>query len=308
MIRNQGFENSLRCLQHPLSLLSIALLLLNDHVFKVVSPSWLTGKLSDFAGLFFFPFIVASISSLFLTKFNIKSRQLGQIAFGCVAIWFILIKTFQPINYLTSQFSSYVIGSPTYFTLDWTDLVGLSVILPAWKLWNQTRKWQPKKIAYIALSIGIFASIATSPRAYEVTTVTNLEYYNGVVFAADRDGWGENSYPVAKSLDGGVTWEPANDINNIEEKGLPIKHCGHINPAICYQITTSGRIQELKVFNEEDTWMNVSGLESIHVYDLILFEWQDKEYIIVAIGEYGTWRRELPNGKWDEISVLYANK
>ena len=31
MERNQGFENSLGCLQHPLSLISIALPLLNDH-------------------------------------------------------------------------------------------------------------------------------------------------------------------------------------------------------------------------------------------------------------------------------------
>ena len=59
--KNPAFENSLACLQHPLTLLSIAILLLNDHVLKVVSPSWLTGKLSDFAGLFFFPIIVNGV-------------------------------------------------------------------------------------------------------------------------------------------------------------------------------------------------------------------------------------------------------
>src|SRR5688572_32934102 len=107
MGRNQGFENSLRCLQHPLSLLSIAVLLLNDHVFKTISPSWITGKLSDFAGLFFFPFIVAVILSALLSKFRIRPKPLGQIIFSFVAIWFCLIKAFPPINGITSSLASF---------------------------------------------------------------------------------------------------------------------------------------------------------------------------------------------------------
>ncbi len=58
-IKNEIARNSLRCLQHPATWLSIALLLVNDHVLKVLYPSWITGKLSDFAGLFFFPFLLA---------------------------------------------------------------------------------------------------------------------------------------------------------------------------------------------------------------------------------------------------------
>jgi hypothetical protein len=39
---------SFRSLKHPLTLASIGLLLLNDHVLKTATPSALTGKLSDF--------------------------------------------------------------------------------------------------------------------------------------------------------------------------------------------------------------------------------------------------------------------
>ena len=43
---------------HPWSLMSIAVLFINDQYLKYAYTSWLTGKLSDFAGLVFFPLIV----------------------------------------------------------------------------------------------------------------------------------------------------------------------------------------------------------------------------------------------------------
>jgi hypothetical protein len=48
---------SIGCLSSPSALLAIAVLLVNDHVLKVLAPSWLTGKLSDVAGLFFAPYL-----------------------------------------------------------------------------------------------------------------------------------------------------------------------------------------------------------------------------------------------------------
>jgi hypothetical protein len=45
-------------LLHPLSLLSIGVLLLNDHLLKQMMPGWITGKLSDIAGLVFFPLLL----------------------------------------------------------------------------------------------------------------------------------------------------------------------------------------------------------------------------------------------------------
>ena len=47
-------------LLHPLSLLALVLLLLNDHVLKAAWPSLLTGKLSDVAGLVVFPLVVVA--------------------------------------------------------------------------------------------------------------------------------------------------------------------------------------------------------------------------------------------------------
>ncbi|WP_394827797.1 hypothetical protein [Pendulispora albinea] len=51
-------------LAHPWIVGSIALLWINDHVLKVHWPSALTGKLSDAAGLVFFPVVLLALLSL----------------------------------------------------------------------------------------------------------------------------------------------------------------------------------------------------------------------------------------------------
>ena len=45
-------------LLHPLALAAIAVLVANDHWWKLRYPGWWTGKLSDVAGLAFFPLLV----------------------------------------------------------------------------------------------------------------------------------------------------------------------------------------------------------------------------------------------------------
>jgi hypothetical protein len=46
-----GAERTLAWLGHPVTLLSLVLLLVNDHLLKDAYPGLATGKLSDLAGL-----------------------------------------------------------------------------------------------------------------------------------------------------------------------------------------------------------------------------------------------------------------
>lgn len=48
----------------PSVLIAVSILLVNDHVLKIVEPSWITGKLSDATGLYAAPFMTAAIASL----------------------------------------------------------------------------------------------------------------------------------------------------------------------------------------------------------------------------------------------------
>ncbi|MEI7887674.1 MAG: hypothetical protein WCJ04_09790 [Actinomycetes bacterium] len=50
---------------HPIALVALVMVILNDQVLKVRYPSAFTGKLSDFAGLIYFPlFAVATFEAL----------------------------------------------------------------------------------------------------------------------------------------------------------------------------------------------------------------------------------------------------
>lgn len=302
-INNKNLQNSLRCLQHPLTLLSITILLFNDHVLKVVYPSWITGKLSDFAGLFFFPFIVSVILSISLSKFSISKIIIGKISFGLVILWFFLLKAVPLANTLTTDLASFLLGYRTIFIVDPTDLIALLATIPAYIIWKQSTQNKPIYTAYISFIFASLAVIATSPPYPTVYKVTNLEYYQeGIVYAADIDDWKDMYYPVAISIDGGLTWEESETIYNIEQKSLPIKHCGHNYPEICYQITRLGRLKEYLSNNELE---NIDSVKT-KVFDMIMFDWDGKEYVIVAVGEYGIYRRELPHGKWINIPVLAA--
>ncbi len=57
-----------RPLLHPLVLGSLLVLVVNDHVLKRVHPSFLTGKLSDIAGVFLLPFVFVAAFELFASK------------------------------------------------------------------------------------------------------------------------------------------------------------------------------------------------------------------------------------------------
>ena len=65
---------------HPWTIGSIVLLFINDQYLKYAFTSWLTGKLSDFAGLVFFPILFEPL---------VKSRKWSVIITG---IGFALVK------------------------------------------------------------------------------------------------------------------------------------------------------------------------------------------------------------------------
>ncbi len=212
-------ETSLRCLTHPLSWLAGAILLCNDHLFKALAPSWFTGKLSDFAGLFFFPFVLAALLSLPLAWLRVSPRRVGGLAIVITGVCFAMIKTVPVINLLTGEVFSRAIGYPTAFALDPTDLLALSMLWPAWRLWIQPGQVQVvrKRVGWVALVIGAAASIASQPApvpigivglglapSNDAATVSNsLVAYAGYRSACDSCYTPAERY---ESLDGGLTW------------------------------------------------------------------------------------------------------
>jgi hypothetical protein len=210
---------TLRCLKYPATLLSIGLLLANDHWLKASFPSWWTGKLSDFAGLFFFPFLIAPLLGLLLDRKSFSPRMIGRLAFALTGIWFTLLKTLPLANAATRALLGAVLGHAVQIVLDHTDLIALPVLVPAWLLWmyeTQARKDKPGKRGWLALALGVLATAATSP-APPLYSVQRLEAEGGKLYAfgsaSSLDSSGSynrttGDLPLAISTDGGRTWTP----------------------------------------------------------------------------------------------------
>jgi hypothetical protein len=118
---------------HPLPLMAVGMMAVNDHILKSAYPSLLTGKLSDFLGLFFFPLLLCSLICLMrnfvlpprpLTPWFINSRLL-LICISISSLIFIGLKTSSWIREDLTQIF-WRLGMPIQISDDKTDLWALS--------------------------------------------------------------------------------------------------------------------------------------------------------------------------------------
>lgn len=81
-------------LLHPLVVTAVALLALNDHWGKAAVPGWVTGKLSDVAGLAFFPLLLQAGWEV-ARRARPSTRALAG-AVAATALVFTLVKVWPP--------------------------------------------------------------------------------------------------------------------------------------------------------------------------------------------------------------------
>jgi hypothetical protein len=194
----QSLDRSLRALGHPLTLASIALLLLNDHLLKLAYPSVLTGKLSDFAGLFFFPYLLAALfglAGLGLARlpFAAGVRRRARVgtpwapAFGAyllTACLFSAVKLDPGLNAAVNGLLRSVFGLPVQIARDPTDLVALLALIPSYRLWSSgaSGRRPPLRRSLAALGLASLAALATAPCPPE-QPITHLISHDGQLYA-----------------------------------------------------------------------------------------------------------------------------
>ena len=150
----------LSILTTPLFLSSLLILILNDHVFKAFFPCWLTGKVSDFAGLFAFAITLYAI----LPKHKRTSLFLGALAF----IWWK-----SPLSSTIIDWWNSMIPLTINRTVDYTDLFALPMLplaywissKPLWHIRLKIPAIIPLLIAFIAFS----ATSYTDEHDYEAS-------------------------------------------------------------------------------------------------------------------------------------------
>src|SRR5438132_1512223 len=136
LTRRSELFASLSALARPISLAAIAPLLLSAHVSTPLWPSFITGKLSDVAGLYFTPYVV--LAGIFALPIAMRGK--GPVAIGCAvylgtAAIFAALKlsaaTADPLLSLASLF-----GFPVAIATDPTDLIALAVLPPSFAAWS----------------------------------------------------------------------------------------------------------------------------------------------------------------------------
>jgi len=114
---------NLQILLHPYFILSLLILIINDHYLKANYPSFITGKLSDFAGLFVFTiFIFAMAYSFFSRKSHLIYLHIS------VAVFFTLWKLAPVEIFLNWLNETTSLTMPTRVK-DSTDLLSLVILL-----------------------------------------------------------------------------------------------------------------------------------------------------------------------------------
>lgn len=109
-------------LLNPLVLSALLLLLINDHYIKLNFPGFLSGKISDFTGLFIFPIFLFVV---FRKYFN-SNRSIWVITI-MTGFLFIAIKINSIFEIILKCFSKFNLPKPN-IVADYTDLIALLVL------------------------------------------------------------------------------------------------------------------------------------------------------------------------------------
>ena len=183
---------TLRLLAHPLVLLAIGLVALNDFVLKPLFPSWITGKLSDLGMLFFLPLLLAG-----LLEFILPRRWAAGLGFGAAGVVFILLKA-SPLTATWLEFLA-LRSIP-----DPSDLLALPALAVSFALWRSTlheERAPAHMLRWRLLLLPLAMLVALADAAMPDQGVDCLSAPDGSLYA--RSGYGR----TYASRDGGLTWQ-----------------------------------------------------------------------------------------------------
>ena len=294
----------------------------------------MTGKLSDFAGLFFFSILLGAVLNIVLSSFRLKQEQTAFFAFGFTAIWFTLMKIMPFFNSLTENILSRILFQNIQIVLDPTDLIALVMLLPAWRLRDQVSMYPieiRKKVSYAVLGLGLLASLASSSPPAEIGIRHFIVYENGIYADVTVDNDYQDVEFMSYSLNGGVTWTYArnSDLPDevLERRGafpeLPVTVCIPNDPDECYRTEK----EKILVSNDGGTtweidWEIPLGRKefmlryerpapdksklNVGPYDLIVFQYENEYILLAAAGEEGVLVKKS-GSVWERHSVLNAS-
>jgi hypothetical protein len=147
---------------------ALVVLVVNDHLLKGAGllPGWLTGKLSDFAGL-----IVAPVVAAFFVP--------RALAFGSVVTWFCAVKLLPGAAH-AMEAATAALGVPWRMWSDPTDVIALAIVPLAWRLAAPPAR--PSRFRRVLPTLlGAAACLATSPAREIIRVYTSVYLVNSTL-------------------------------------------------------------------------------------------------------------------------------
>lgn len=205
---------SVAALIHPVSLAAIATLVINDHFLKYVAPSWLTGKLSDLAGLFFTPYVCLAVllTLLSFTRRRSSGLRIAMATYFVIGVLFTTLKTSTAATDFFVSVLSALIGQRISLVVDPSDLIALVALPASYMLLARATRRAPigsargrPVLRALALGIATVAMAATSGPPRPTVTSISVDRVDGdVLYAVVEET--QNKDGLYGSRDGGVHW------------------------------------------------------------------------------------------------------
>lgn len=286
-------------LLHPAFTGAVAVLAVNDHLLKGHAPGWLTGKLSDLAGVFALAIVLSVVTGR------------PRLAAALTGAGFLAIKTSTDAALWVAP----VIGGVT--RQDATDLLALLVLWPSYSLATQGIRQgrgslTPSRVLLFAASaaVALFSMTATSCNPDPI--VEGFAHEGDVLFAHIED------YPKgrwAMTADGGRTWKPAPQgpgvgADQIRQVCTPEEVCFRVIPGYRVDERSPGEpwrtsfefseeeLRRLELRTDSSCAALEDGFGAVSVVSI-----NDSTHVVVALGSQGVLHRQLP-GEWERRPVL----
>ena len=305
------FSTRLLSLSHPISIVGIIVVLLNDHWWRRVAPSWFTGKVGDFAWLIFAPFLLALLLAWLMPR---REKLVGYAAIVGVGLIFGLAKTVPAFHALTINVLEFLTGWPNVLRMDPTDLIALPALLIAWWIWQQSaaRSIRLSDRGWVLLPLAVFATMADSAQPdFGINCVEQVG--NQTLTYVLQSGY-------YASQDGGLSWTPSTQEMSKDACGRrPQEIFNSNNPLIRFRFGSDGR----QIDRTEDggrTWQTEYVIDEMSEAQQVYTERTERGgspvfsaplaavmdattgNLIVAAGHQGVAVR-TPDGEWHAIGV-----
>jgi hypothetical protein len=277
-------------LTSPIFIASVAVLALNDHVFKGSGPGVVTGKISDFAGLF----VVAALLGVLMQSrvFAIVSAALG----------FVALKTIPVVAVAAAP----LLGGRT--RVDFSDLVALLVLAPAW--WWLGREHDARRDE-LRVALGVVSGIV----AMLTVTATSCGLHdqvehlvrrpNGALVAAVREDY-ELSGAVSRD---GRRWEPT----RAPARSFADRRSACLADGTCFRVVPGTRVESRAPNGNWRTAYGYTGARRRHrqgcagevpsFASLAIAGSGRDQHVVVVMGSDGVlWRAS--DGRWLREPVL----